>query len=71
MHDAEPNVLAEKPSAFQAFTKIEEPLAGAFVTTIFEDSNRILWIGLASLDLCQAAMGPTLANSIKGRSDGV
>jgi ligand-binding sensor domain-containing protein/two-component sensor histidine kinase len=45
LHDAEPNVFAERPSAFQSFTKKRGTLAGALVTTIFEDSDRILWIG--------------------------
>jgi ligand-binding sensor domain-containing protein len=45
MHDAEPNVFAERPSAFESFTKKRGTLAGALVTTIFEDRDRILWIG--------------------------
>jgi signal transduction histidine kinase/streptogramin lyase len=45
MHDVEPQVFAERPSAFQAFTKKRGTLTGALVTTIFEDSDRILWIG--------------------------
>jgi signal transduction histidine kinase/ligand-binding sensor domain-containing protein len=45
MHDVKPNVFAEKPPAFQSFTPQRGTLAGALVTTIFEDSDRILWIG--------------------------
>src|ERR1700761_6036956 len=45
MNDARPNLVAERPSAFQSFTQQRGSLAGALVTTIFEDSNRILWIG--------------------------
>jgi signal transduction histidine kinase/ligand-binding sensor domain-containing protein len=47
MHDVKPNVFAEKPSAFQSFTPQRRTLGGALVTTIFEDSDRILWIGTA------------------------
>ena len=45
MNDAKPNLVAERPSAFQSFTQQRGSLAGALVTTIFGDSNRILWIG--------------------------
>ena len=47
MHDVKPNVFAEKPPAFQSFTPQRRTLGGALVTTIFEDSDRILWIGTA------------------------
>ena len=45
MHDVKPNVFAEKPPTFQSFTPQRGTLAGALVTTIFEDSDQILWIG--------------------------
>jgi ligand-binding sensor domain-containing protein len=47
MHDVKPNVFAEKPPAFQSFTPQRRTLGGALVTTIFEDSDRVLWIGTA------------------------
>ncbi len=45
MNDVQPNLFDERPSPFQSFTKRRGTLAGALVTTIFEDSHRILWIG--------------------------
>lgn len=45
MHDNKPNVFAERPSAFQAFTTAQGTLAGDLITSIFEDSKHILWIG--------------------------
>jgi ligand-binding sensor domain-containing protein len=45
MHDVKPNVFAAKPPTFESFTPQRGTLAGALVTTIFEDSDRVLWIG--------------------------
>jgi len=45
MHDDKPNIFAARPSAFQSFTTAQGTLAGDLITTIFEDSKRILWIG--------------------------
>ena len=45
MHDAKPNFFTEKPPAFESYMKQRGTLGGFLVTSIFEDSDRILWIG--------------------------
>ena len=44
MHDAKPNFFTEKPPAFESYMKQRGTLGGFLVTSIFEDSDRILWM---------------------------
>jgi ligand-binding sensor domain-containing protein/signal transduction histidine kinase len=45
LHQMPPNYFPEKPPSFENFTHEHGNLAGSLVTSIYEDRNRILWIG--------------------------
>jgi signal transduction histidine kinase/ligand-binding sensor domain-containing protein len=45
LHQTAPNFFSEGPPSFENFTHQRGNLGGSLVTTIYEDRNRILWIG--------------------------
>jgi ligand-binding sensor domain-containing protein len=45
LHSMAPNFFPERPPSFENFTHQRGNLGGSLVTTIYEDRNRILWIG--------------------------
>jgi ligand-binding sensor domain-containing protein/signal transduction histidine kinase len=45
MHQTAPSFFSERPPGFESFTHQRGNLAGSLVTSIFEDRNKILWIG--------------------------
>ncbi len=45
LQDTEPNLLSERPPAFENFTYQRGSLVSPLVTSIYEDHNGILWIG--------------------------
>jgi signal transduction histidine kinase/ligand-binding sensor domain-containing protein len=45
MHETPPSFFSAKPPGFESFTHQRGSLAGSLVTSIFEDRNKILWVG--------------------------